>query len=413
MSDVQKYRNENVVELGTVEGDLELDNCRSVRPASGNEIVVTGRVRVKGETYFEGSLKAHSLDAKARDTITIDGDLTVKTTAENRRGGLEVTGSAMGESFRAGSSLRIGRNLTCTSASGGGSVKISGNAKGRKVSAGGSVSIEGDAEVERVSAGGSVTVDGRSEIEEFSAGGSGKAHDGKIVKINIGGSFKSTGAIEIEEIDVGGSIKVGPDSKVHSIDVGGTFSSEGDLTFEDIDVGGSIRIGGAGIGRTVDVGGKITTEGPLTLSGNMEVGGKADIGGDFKCEAKIKIGGKIMVDGRIDTYRIIVGGLIDAKYVKADGFRIGRRSEVTCPVEAREILVRERARTRSLYGDEIRIEERSRVGSVYGREVYIERDTVVEGETLYTEKLDAESGVEFREEPRKVDSLPDPQSALF
>lgn len=116
-----------------------------------------------------------------------------------------------------------------------------------------------------------------------------------------------------------------------------------------------------------------------------------------------------MVDGRIDTYRIIVGGLIDAKYVKADGFRIGRRSEVTCPVESREILVRERARTRSLYGDEIRIEERSRVGSVYGRDIYIERDTVVEGETLYTEKLDAESGVEFREEPRKVDRLPPPE----
>jgi predicted acyltransferase (DUF342 family) len=229
------------------------------------------------------------------------------------------------------------------------------------------------------------------------------------VKINVGGSFKSSGAIEIEEIDVGGSIKVGPNSNVHSIDVGGTFSSEGDLNFDDIDVGGSVRIGGAATGRTIDVGGKVTTDGPLTLSGDMDVGGKADIGGDFKCEAKIKIGGKIVVDGRIDTYRIIVGGLIDAKYVKADGFRIGRRSEVTCPVESREILVRERARTRSLYGDEIRIEERSRVGSVYGREVYIERDSVVEGKTLYTEKLDAESGVEFREEPQKVDKLPPPE----
>jgi hypothetical protein len=82
---------------------------------------------------------------------------------------------------------------------------------------------------------------------------------------------------------------------------------------------------------------------------------------------------------------------------------------VTCPVEAREILVRERARTRSLYGDEVRIEERSRVGSIYGREVYIERDSVVEGRILYTEKLDAEDGVEFREEPQKVDKLPPPE----
>ena len=191
MSDNQRYKNESVVELGTIEGDLELENCRSIRPATGNEIVVTGKVRVKGETYFEGSLKAHSLDGKARDTITIDGDLTVETTAENRRGSLEITGSATGESFRAGSSLRIGRDLVCTSASGGGSVKVIGNAKGRKVSAGGSVKLEGDAEVERVSAGGSVKIEGRSDIQEFSAGGSGKAHDGKIVKINVGGSFKS------------------------------------------------------------------------------------------------------------------------------------------------------------------------------------------------------------------------------
>ncbi|MHA2042121.1 MAG: hypothetical protein ACW975_09685 [Candidatus Thorarchaeota archaeon] len=155
MSDIQRYKNESVVEIGTVEGDLELENCRSVRPATGNEIVVNGKVRVKGETYFEGSLKAHSLDGKARDTITIDGDLTIETTAENRRGSLEIKGSATGESFRAGSSLRVGGNLTCTSASGGGSVKVIGNAKGRKVSAGGSVNVEGDAEVERVSAGGS------------------------------------------------------------------------------------------------------------------------------------------------------------------------------------------------------------------------------------------------------------------
>jgi cytoskeletal protein CcmA (bactofilin family) len=141
----------------------------------------------------------------------------------------------------------------------------------------------------------------------------------------------------------------------------------------------------------------------------LDVGGKVDVGGDLRCEKKIKVGGTVVADGRIDTYRIIVGGLIDAKYVKADGFRLGRRAEVTCPVEAREILVREEARTQSLYGDEIRIEERARVGSIYGRTIYLERDVKVEGEVLYTESLETERDLEYRSEPKKVDTLPPPE----
>ncbi|MGY5855805.1 MAG: hypothetical protein RTS72_04345, partial [Candidatus Thorarchaeota archaeon] len=72
--------------------------------------------------------------------------------------------------------------------------------------------------------------------------------------------------------------------------------------------------------------------------------------------------------------------------------------------------IRERARTDSLYGNDIRIEERARVGSVYGKTIYIERDAIVEGEVLYTDSLEAEDGVTFREEPKKVDQLPSPET---
>ena len=88
---------------------------------------------------------------------------------------------------------------------------------------------------------------------------------------------------------------------------------------------------------------------------------------------------------------------------------IGKRCEVRGFVESNEILIRERARTESLYGKEIRIEERARVGSLYGETIYIERDSYVEGEVLYTDSLEAEDGVTFREEPRKVDQLPPPE----
>ncbi len=410
MAETHKYKNQSVVEIGTVEGNLELDNCRSVVPQQGKEIVVTGDVYVRGETLFEGSLRAHSLQGRSRDTITIDGDLTVETVAENRKGSLRITGSAKGQTLQAGGSLVVDKDIVCGAAKGGGSVKVGGNANAGRLSGGGSVSVRGDVTAERVSAGGSVKIGGRSEIEEFSAGGAGKANDGKIEKVSVGGSFKAEGAIEIDEIDVGGSIRVGHGSKVRSIDVGGTFKSDGDLTFEEIDVGGTVVIGGAATGRTIDVGGKVSTDGPLNLSGDLEVGGTVVIGGDLTCEQKIKVGGKIEVEGKIHTFRIIVGGVIDADYVKAtDGFRIGRRSEVSCNVESPEILVRERARMKSLYGDDIRIEERARIRSIYGRKIYIEREAVITGEVLYTESCEAERDVEFAEEPRKVDSLPPPE----
>ncbi|NOR39471.1 MAG: hypothetical protein GQ580_07780, partial [Candidatus Thorarchaeota archaeon] len=148
----------------------------------------------------------------------------------------------------------------------------------------------------------------------------------------------------------------------------------------------------------------------LHLRDDIEVGGKIEVGEDLTCERKIKVGGRIEVGGKIKTYRIIVGGRLDAKETYAeDGFRIGKKAEVSGFVHSKEILIRERARTDSLYGDDIRIEERARVKSVYGRTIYIERNAIVTGEVLYTESLESERDVEFKQEPRKVDQLPPPE----
>ena len=226
----------------------------------------------------------------------------------------------------------------------------------------------------------------------------------------MGGSFKAENAVEIDDLDVGGSAKVGPGSIVKHVDIGGTFKSEGDLEFIEIDVGGTVKIGGASRGESIDVGGTLKTEGELTLKGGINVGGTVAVGGNLNCEDKIKVGGTVRVEGKIHTFRIIVGGEISADYTKAtDGVRIGKRAEVKGPVESKEILIRERARTDSLYGDDIRIEERARVKNLYGRKIYIEREAVVEGETLYTESLESENGVSFGSEPKKVDKLPPPE----
>jgi hypothetical protein len=52
------------------------------------------------------------------------------------------------------------------------------------------------------------------------------------------------------------------------------------------------------------------------------------------------------------------------------------------------------------------------VKNLYGREIYIERNVTVEGEVLYTDRLEAESGVNFRKEPEQVKKLPNPDELV-
>ena len=410
MAEVKKFRNERQVELGTVEGDVELSNCDRVAPQQGDEIVISGTLKISGETTFQGTLRCGRLESKSRDTITVEGNLHVQRTVDVPRGSVRVQNDMTATEAQVGAALSVGGNLECTSGKAGASIKVAGNAKANRLTAGGSVKIEGTADVERINGGGSVVVQGRIQADEFDAGGSGKCSAGMIEKVSVGGSFKATEAIEIVELDVGGTAKVGSGSKVHSVDVGGSFKALGQLDFGEIDVGGTVKIEGPAKGKTIDVGGTVKVDGDLELEGGIEVGGTVRVDGSLKCGDKIKVGGTVRVEDRIETYRIIVGGEIDAKYIKATGgFRLGRRGEVRGFVESPEILIRERARTDSLYGDDVRIEERARVGSVYGKKIYIERDAVIEGEVQYTDSLDAEDGVVFRSEPKKVDSLPDPE----
>ncbi len=402
----RKFQNEDQIVQSHIDGDVDIKNCRSWMPAEGDEIVITGEVRIQGDLDILGTLKAGSLHARTREAIVIDGDLILEKSARVEKGSLQVRGSVKGREIRADASVKIGHDLECSTGSGSGSVKVGGNAKAERLTGGGSVLIEGDAEVKEIRAGGSAKIHGEILSDEIKVGGSVKANRGKIGVVNVGGTFKAEGAIEIDEIEVGGSVLVGPGSVIHDIDVGGSFKSDGEIKFGSIDVGGAVKLAGASSGDTIDVGGSVRVEGPLEMTGDLDVGGKVFVEGDCKCQQKIKVGGTITVDGRIDTYRIIVGGRVEAKYIKADGFRLGGRGEVTCFVEAREILVRERARTESLYGEEIRIEERTRTKNVYGKDIYIENGAIIEGDIVYTDRLEMEDKVIVRGEQKKVDQLP-------
>ncbi|MFW9958527.1 MAG: polymer-forming cytoskeletal protein [Candidatus Odinarchaeota archaeon] len=410
MSRNLEFQNESVVEFDSTEGDVVIRSCGTLRPQQGNEIVIGGALIVFEELSIEGNLRCERLELRTRDRVVVKGSLYTTKSVDARKGSIEVENNLEARDIEVGASLSVGGNLKCTAAKAGGSIKVEGDAEAQRLTGGGSVKINGLCKVERIAGGGSVAVHGKIEADELDAGGSGKAARGFIKKVSVGGSFKAEEAIEIDDLDVGGSASVGPDSKVRNVDIGGTFKAEGNLEFGEIDVGGTVKIGGNASGDSIDVGGTVKTDGDLALTQGLNVGGTVAVDGNLRCDDKIKVGGTVRVEGRIDTFRIIVGGEISATYIKAiDGFRIGKRAEVRGFVESGEILIRERARTDSLYGKDIRIEERARVGNLYGLKIYIERDAIVEGEVLYTESLESESGVSFKTEPRKVDTLPPPE----
>ncbi|MDO8125084.1 MAG: hypothetical protein Q6364_11985, partial [Candidatus Hermodarchaeota archaeon] len=189
--------------------------------------------------------------------------------------------------------------------------------------------------------------------------------------------------------------------------------SEGDLTFEMLDCGGAAKLGGKATGRIVDVGGSVKAEASLVLAENLDVGGSVVVNTDLIVAREIEVGGSLRAGNLIESPIIDIGGSIKGTRIKAvKEFRIGRRGEVSGFVESPDITVSERVRGESFYGDTIRVEERARVKNLYGRVIYIERDVTIEGEVLYTESIEAESGVRFRKEPEQVKKLPNPDELV-
>ncbi|MFX1563026.1 MAG: hypothetical protein ACFFDP_06935 [Promethearchaeota archaeon] len=393
MAEPLKFKREERVQLGQVDGDVEIQDCRVVVPKEGSEIVINGKLLIRGRTQVQGSLKCERLEIDGRDEVEIDGDLSVASSVDVERGGLIVNGSTQANRFDVGGALRVGKNLECKS-----------------VSCGGALTVKGDAKADRVNVGGAVSVGGTIDVLELDVGGAVKCNAGTIKRVDVGGAFKATGAMEIDDLDVGGAAVVGPGSKLLSVDVGGSFKSLGDVTFETIDVGGMVKIEGDAKGKSFDIGGVLKVEGQLILTGDLDVGGVVKIGKDLQVSEGIRVGGSLKAEGSIESSLIDIGGAIKATYIKADEeFRIGRRGEVYGFVEAEQIIIRERVRGESFYGKSIRVEENARIKNLYGHDIYLERGVIVEGDLLYTGTLEMEKDVQLRKEPQKVDKLPSPQ----
>jgi len=396
MAETLRFKKQERVGLGQVDGDVDIKDCRTLVPKTGSTITITGTLRIDGETIVAGSLSCHNLLARSHDTITIEGDLTATTAVEVESGNLAVDGSASAKRFDVGGGLDVKGNLAC-----------------QTIDADGAVRVAGDAKVEQLDASGAAHIGGRIDAGVVEVGGSMSCKDGLIRDVDVGGAFKATGAMEIRDLDVGGVAVVGPGSKIVTVDVGGVFKATGDIAFEAIDVGGTVKIEGNATGKTIEVGGLLKVEGTLLLTDDLEVGGAAVVGKDLQAGQRIRIGGKVKAGQKIESPSIQVGGVVEAAHILAERqFSIGQHGEVRGFVEGGELLIRRKARGETFYGHSIRVEEGGRVQYLYAQDIYLERDVTVEGDLLYTGTLQTERNVHLAREPRKVGKLPSPEQFI-
>ena len=78
MADKYEAKNEDMVELTTVDGDVEIRNCRTLTNPEGDTIVIKGTLRVIDELEVDSNLECGRLESKSRDRITVTGNLKVE-----------------------------------------------------------------------------------------------------------------------------------------------------------------------------------------------------------------------------------------------------------------------------------------------------------------------------------------------
>ena len=66
------------------------------------------------------------------------------------------------------------------------------------------------------------------------------------------------------------------------------------------------------------------------------------------------------------------------------------------------------ARVEDVYADTVEMGERVRAGNVYAKDVRLESRCRISGEVKYSDRIEAESDVEFAKPPMKTDELPKP-----
>lgn len=428
-----------IKEIDSVNGNL-IVNEATIKPSNLEKMItVSGDTRCHGDCTIEGTLKTYYLFVDGGD-LEVKGNLHVERKIRVKKGRLRVDGNVISPKVEVDKSARIlgdlkaeetqvggtlivggsgisdyvsvGGTFESTSfefsrISVGGTYKASGPLTGKKISVGGTFKAEENVSVEEVDVGGTIKIQGDVISNQVNAGGTIEIQGGEVKgRLDAGGTIRSRGYLIFDKLDAGGSITIEGGSG-ENIDVGGSFVSNGNLKFSSIDVGGTVKINGDGEGHGIDVGGTVKIRGNLTLSNSIDVGGTIEVDGALNSRS-IHAGGKVRALKINATNEIETNVLRTRDGAKADRIEIGKKGEVEGPLIANRVYLRDKVEAEDIYAKHAILRRNCRVRNVYADRIQIESGSDISGKVLYTDSLEADTGVQFRVNPEKTEKLPDP-----
>jgi cytoskeletal protein CcmA (bactofilin family) len=92
----------------------------------------------------------------------------------------------------------------------------------------------------------------------------------------------------------------------------------------------------------------------------------------------------------------------------AQYIEIGRRGEVSGPLVAKEVMVRDRGKVEDIYAERVTLRRDCRANNVYAARIEIESGCRIRGEVKYTDTLRLDRDVDLEVEPEKTEKLPPP-----
>ena len=172
--------------LGTVQGDLRVEDHAVIEPDQGTLVAVSGRAIFEGSVEINCDFKCASLDSD-NGLIRISGDLEV-TEEVDVEDALYVRGGVRAKTIDVGGKLSTGGSLEAQSTEVGGTLDVQGSFAGDSVDVGGSMEVKGEVRLKVLDAGGRVDVGGGEVAGAVDVGGRCKSWGlGKCLGIAPGG----------------------------------------------------------------------------------------------------------------------------------------------------------------------------------------------------------------------------------
>ena len=432
MPDLQVSRGQTV-SIDTVDGNLRIGNNATIQASNGKTVTVTKDVFLEGKAYVNGDLECDNIESEAFFSKTGE----IKTGGQRAR--LELTGRYAGK-LQVNGNLIVHKQLSVSH-----SIEVKCSIKAADIDVGGKIEanaihcermrVGGHAEIQNtleassVEVGGKIVASGSVSLGDVNVGGEVEIGGGSITgNIRVGGKFISTKQLEFGELLIYGKGSLPANCKGHKITTFGKLEVDGNLNCDIMEVGGVIEIDGDCHSENIEIGGKLEVGGSLFVSGKLEDYGSMEVEHDvesntLRLSGKLEAGKVIIkeeadISGKIETEKgVKAKSVIVRKGSQCEGPLIGERVEVGKSTDLRYggwgnwatkmAAAGGLSKVDDVYANEVVIGPMSQAARIFAAKVILEQYSSAL-QVTYTETLKIAEGTRVSEQPKKVETLPNP-----